>query len=78
MIYAHAHDRTVAKHYFTAMEKVEHEPNIIPELQELPSQKSKQTELLGLIERLEQPELDVEERLEITAQIRRSLLVKTP
>lgn len=70
MIYAHAHDRTVARHYFTAMEKVEQEPNIVPEPLESTSQGSQQAELLGLIGRLEQPDLGVKERLEIAAQLR--------
>jgi integrase len=68
MIYAHAHDKTVAKHYFTAMEKVEQDLDTVPE-----SQETQQTELLRLIEQLEQPELSVEERLEIAARLRQIL-----
>ena len=73
MIYAHAHDRTVAKHYFSAMEQIEQNADTIPKPKETASTKSRKTELLGLIERLEQPELTIEERLEIGAQMRHLL-----
>ncbi len=59
MIYAHAHDQTVAKHYFTAMEKVEQGSETLPRPKETTSKEPRKTELLGLIERLEQPELSV-------------------
>jgi hypothetical protein len=70
MIYAHAHDKTVAKHYFTAMEKVEQGSETLPRPKDTASKEPQQTELLGLIERLEQPELSTKERLEIAAQLR--------
>lgn len=73
MIYAHAHDKTVAKHYFTAMEKVEQGSDTIPKPKETTSKEPQKTVLLGLIEQLEQPELGVRERLEIAAQLRRIL-----
>jgi site-specific recombinase XerD len=78
MIYAHAHDKTVAKHYFTAMEKVEQEPETIPKPKETASTKSRKTELLGLIERLEQPELTIEERLEIAKNLKQVLSLGVP
>lgn len=78
MIYAHAHNKTVAEDYFAAMERVEQEPGTTSEPQEAVSQELQQTALLGLIKRLEQPELSEEERREITAQLRRTLTKVRP
>ena len=78
MIYAHAHNKTVAEDYFAAMERVEQEPGTTSKPREAVSQKLQQTALLGLIKRLEQPELSDEERREITAQLRRTLTKVRP
>jgi len=72
MVYARAHDQTVADDYFAAMQRVEERLEIPPE----PSQETDdevvkvQTELFQLIEQLEVPELCFEERLDITLQLR--------
>ena len=74
MVYARAHDQTVAEDYFAAMERVEQRLDIIPE----PEQETKDevvkvqepAKVLQLIERLEIPELCFEERLDITLQLR--------
>jgi integrase len=77
MIYARAHDETVAEDYFSAMERVEQRLEILPE----PKQKTEDevvnvqepAKVLQLIERLELPELCLEERLGITLQLREFL-----
>jgi len=77
MVYARAHDQTVADDYFAAMERVEQRLVIVPE----PKQKTKdevvkereQTQVLQLIEWLELPELCLEERLDIASQLREAL-----
>ena len=74
MIYARAHDQTVAEDYFAAMERVEQRLDIVSE----PKQETEYevvkvqepTKVLQLIERLELPELCFEERLDITFQLR--------
>ena len=82
MVYARAHDQTVAEDYFAAMERVEQRLEIVPARQKdievvkvqepdpstLPSVAGQ--ELIQLIERLELPELCFEERLDITLQLR--------
>ncbi len=74
MIYARAHDQTVAEDYFAAMQRVEERLEILPE----PKQKKEDEvvkvqepeKLIQLIEQLELPELCFEERLDITSQLR--------
>jgi integrase/recombinase XerC len=74
MIYARAHDQTVADDYFAAMERVEQRLEIVPE----PKPETKDEvvnvqepeKLTQLIERLELPELCLEERLGIANQLR--------
>jgi hypothetical protein len=79
MIYARAHDQTVAEDYFAAMQRVEERLNILPE----PKQDAEdevvkvQTELFQLIEQLELPELRSEQRIDIACQLRQ-LLVTHP
>ena len=81
MVYARAHDQTVAEDYFAAMERVEQRLEIVPaeqkdidvvKVQEPDPSIAKHTgqELIQLIERLELPELCFEERLDITLQLR--------
>ena len=75
MIYARAHDQTVAEDDFAAMERVEQRLEILPK----PKQKTEDevvkvqepTKALQLIERLEMLELCYEERLDITLQLRK-------
>jgi site-specific recombinase XerD len=74
MIYARAHDQTVAEDYFAAMERVEQRLEIVPE----PRQKTddevvkvqEPVKVLQLIEQLELPELCLEKRLDLTLQLR--------
>ena len=83
MIYARAHDQTVAEDYFAAMERVEERLDILPKpeqkteyevvkVQEQDPSIAKHSgqELIQIIERLESPELCFEERLDITLLLR--------
>ncbi len=77
MVYARAHDQTVAEDYFTAMQRVEERLEIVPEPKKLAEDEvvkvQNQTKLFQLIERLEAPEMCWEERLGITCQLRQVL-----
>jgi len=74
MVYARAHDQTVAEDYFSAMERVERRLEIVPVEEDIGDVKVQEPEkLFHLIERLELPELCLEERLDITLQIRELL-----
>jgi integrase/recombinase XerD len=66
MIYARAHDQTVADDYFAAMERVEQRLQIGEEKKDV----KVQTELFQLIQQLELPELCFEERLGVVTQLR--------
>ena len=74
MIYARAHDQTVAEDYFAAMQRVEERLDILPETKPKTNDEvvkvQEPTKALHLIERLELPELCFEERLDITLQLR--------
>jgi site-specific recombinase XerD len=71
MIYARAHDQTVADDYFNAMQRVEQRLEIVPvEQRDMGDVK---VQVAQLIERLETPELCFEERLAITCQLREAL-----
>jgi site-specific recombinase XerD len=73
MIYAKAHDQTVADDYFAAMERVEQRLEIVPveEKQEETIEVVKvQEKVFQLIERLEMPELCLDERLGVVIQLR--------
>jgi site-specific recombinase XerD len=72
MIYARAHDQTVAEDYFAAMERVEQRLEIVPaEQKDIDVVKVQEPErLIQLIQQLELPELCFEERLDITFQLR--------
>jgi hypothetical protein len=72
MVYARAHDQTVAEDYFAAMERVEQRLEIVPAKQkDIEVVKVQEPEkLIQLIEQLETPELCFEERLDITLQLR--------
>jgi len=72
MIYARAHDATVANDYFAAMEVVEQRMEL-PEDQEKSDErieKSEKEDLLRLIEQLALPDLTEGERQELASQIR--------
>ena len=79
MVYARAHDQTVAEDYFTAMERVEQRLEIVPQEEATCTEHSRSmgdvkvqepTKVIQLIERLELPELCLEERLGIASQLR--------
>jgi hypothetical protein len=77
MIYARAHDQTVAEDYFTAMQRVEQRLEILPK----PEQKTKSEALNGqghkqvseMIDLLALPELCFEQRLDVLAELRELL-----
>ena len=75
MVYARAHDQTVAEDYFTAMARVEQRLEIVPaEPKDMEVVKVQEPEkLIQLIERLELPELCFEQRLDIACQMRAAL-----
>jgi site-specific recombinase XerD len=71
LIYARAHDQTVAGDYFAAMQRVEQRLDIVPKDENIEVVKVQEPELLWqLIQRLEVPELCFEERVGIANQLR--------
>jgi hypothetical protein len=71
MVYARAHDQTVADDYFAAMQRVEQRLQVGEEKKQYEIVKVQEPEkLIQLIEQLELPELCLEERLDITLQLR--------
>lgn len=74
MVYARAHDQTVADDYFAAMARIEQRLDIGPS----PKQESSikvvkeqgRNQLLVFVEQLAQAELSLSERLNITEQLR--------
>lgn len=74
MVYARAHDQTVADDYFLAMQRVEQRLQIVPEpelQQDFEVVNVQEPEkLIQLIERLEVPELCYEERLDVAQRLR--------
>ena len=73
MIYARAHDQTVADDYFAAMQRVEQRLEIAPPEPSELVKEPEHAQLLGLVEQLAQPELCFPARLEIVAQLRQAL-----
>jgi hypothetical protein len=80
MIYARAHDQTVAEDYFAAMQRVEQRLEIAPPAkigEELANSEvvkvQETTRIFRLIEQLELPELGFEDRLGIASQLRWAL-----
>jgi len=73
MVYARAHDQTVANDYFTAMQRVEQRLQIAPIEKEEDIGDVKVQVVFQLIERLELPELCYEERLGIASQLREAV-----
>ena len=76
MVYARVHDQTVAEDYFQAMSSVEKRLELMgqPEDNEEPVSKDEKGQILALTEKLAEPELSIETRLVIAAQIRLVLL----
>ncbi len=77
MIYARAHDQTVADDYFAAMQRVEQRLDIVPEQKQEASDEVVNVlptaQLLVWAERLALPELCQEERLEIADSLKQAL-----
>jgi site-specific recombinase XerD len=73
MIYAKAHDQTVAEDYFSAMQRVEERLEVVPPRKEEKDDDVNVQELFQLIQKLETPELELAERLEITNQLRSAM-----
>jgi site-specific recombinase XerD len=78
MIYARAYDQSVAEDYFAAMQRVEQRLEIIPAPNKEPKAENEivsvpETQVLFWIERLAQPELGQQERLEIAANLKQAL-----
>lgn len=78
MIYARAYDQTVAEDYFAAMSRVEQRLEIVPAPKEEPKPESEvisapEPQILFWLERLAQPELCQQERLEIAANLKQAL-----
>lgn len=82
LIYARAHDQTVADDYFTAMQRVEQRLEIVPPESKQETRvgttdeidkEPKTTQLLVWVERLALPELCQRERLEIAEQLKHAL-----
>jgi hypothetical protein len=72
MVYARAHDQTIEADYFAAMSRIETRLAIPPEPEPAPAplQEPERTQLLVLAEKLTEPELSFELRLEIAFQMR--------
>jgi site-specific recombinase XerD len=72
MIYARAHDKTVEEDYFAAMQRVEQRLELAPAEEETAEVVGEvaRGQLLVLAERLAEPELSLETRLDIAAQMR--------
>jgi site-specific recombinase XerD len=81
MIYARAHDQTVAEDYFTAMQRVEQRLEIVPVLPEAPRSENEifnvqsPDQVLFLIERLALSDLCQMERLEIVERLKQRLFL---
>ena len=79
LIYARAHDQTVAEDYFTAMSRVEQRMDIAPAPKPEPETEyevvkvPESAQLLAWVERLALPELQPKERLEIAESLKRAL-----
>ena len=70
MIYARAHDQTVADDYFAAMQRIEQRLDIAPETNDEVVKVQERAQVLRWVERLAQPELCLEDRLSAVEQLR--------
>ncbi len=79
MIYARAHDQTVADDYFAAMQRVEQRLDIVPEPEQEISDEIVNVlptaQLMVWVERLALPELCQKERLEIANSLKQALFL---
>jgi site-specific recombinase XerD len=76
MVYARVHDQTVAGDYYKAMSQVEKRLDLVGTQEETsaPIAENERVQLLELAYQLERPELNLESRLEIVAQLREFLI----
>lgn len=76
MVYARVHDQTVADDYYAAMRQVERQVDLVgePERNDVTISEDERTRLLGLFSLLEKPDLTLEARLEVIAQMREVLV----
>ena len=79
MVYARGHDKTVEADYFAAMSRIETRLALVaePEPEAQPVGEPERAQLLALADRLVQPELSFELRLEIAGQLRGLLTGQT-
>jgi len=70
MIYARVHDRSLADDYYAAMTRIEQAVDVSGDA-DAPA--AKQTQVLELVNRLAEPQLNVELRLSLVAQLRGAL-----
>jgi len=81
MIYARAHDQTVADDYYAAMSRVEQRLDISPAesvpVEQAPSTDTNRIQLLSLTEQLAEPQLDLPMRLLLVAQMQAILRAGT-
>jgi len=73
MIYARVHDRTVAEDYYAAMAQIESHLTLVAETGET----DERAYLLKLADRLAEPQLDLDTRLDLVAQMRLALNSQT-
>jgi site-specific recombinase XerD len=84
MIYARAHDRTVADDYYTAMAEIEKrlqlgaETDVADDDADDPVSADERTRLLELVDRLAEPQLGLDARLSLVEQMRAVLRRETP
>ncbi len=77
LIYARVHDETVASDYYAAMARIEKSLEILAKLEDVKEPTNEDTlprvQLLAVIEQLAVPQLCVETRLDLVAQMRHLL-----
>jgi integrase len=79
LIYARVHDQTVSDDYYAAMTRIETSLNLSVEADAgEPPSNAKHAHVLELVNRLAAPQLGLETRLDLVAQLRQMLNGKTP
>jgi hypothetical protein len=82
LIYARVHDETVASDYYAAMSRIEKSLEIPAKIEDVKEQANADTsprrQLLAVIDQLAMPQLCVEARLDLVAQMRHLLNDHTP
>ena len=80
LIYARVHDQTVSADYYAAMTRIEKSLNLTAETDDAgePLPAVKRAQLLELVGQLAQPQLGLDMRLDLVAQMRHMLNGKTP